>query len=112
MAMASATLNSGRCDVRNAAISREMLTVKPYELLLNDKIWVVESGWSVEIQFKVICARPFSCCALAWPTSSLVRKGSGSIDYSATMKRGLHTIWEFMQFVNRVMESKNSHIVC
>ena len=52
----------------NAATFRELLTVKPHELLITDQIWVVESDWLVEIQFKkVTCARPFSSHALACP---------------------------------------------
>ena len=61
----------------NAAIFRKLLMVKPHELLIPE---VVESEWSVEIQLKVTCARPFSRRALAPPTSGLARKGSSSID--------------------------------
>ena len=64
----------------NAAIFRKLLTVKLHELLITDQIWVVESDWSVEIQLKVTCARPFSHCTLTPPTSGVVRKGSSSID--------------------------------
>ena len=64
----------------NAAIFRELLTVKLNELLITDQIWAVESDWSVEIQLKVTCARPFSHRALALPTSGVARKGSSSID--------------------------------
>ena len=64
----------------NAAIFCERLTVKPHELLITDQIWVVESDWSVELQLKVTCARPFSRRALAPPTSGVAKKGSSSID--------------------------------
>ena len=64
----------------NAAIFRKLLTVKLHELLITDQIWVVESDWSVEIQLKVTCARPFSRRTLTLPTSGVVRKGSSSID--------------------------------
>ena len=72
------TLTSGQYDVYQCC---ELLTVKPQELLIIDQIWVVESDWSVEIQLKVTCARPFSRRALAPPTSGIARKGSSSIDY-------------------------------
>ena len=62
----------------NAAIFCELQMVKPHELLKADQIWVVESDWSVEIQLKVTCARPFSRCNLAPPTSGIARKGSSS----------------------------------
>ena len=57
----------------NAAIFRELLTVKLPELLITDQIWVVESDWLVEIQLKVTCARLFSCCTLAPPASGIAR---------------------------------------
>ena len=63
----------------NAAIFYELLT-KLHEILITDQIWVVESDWLVEIQLKVTCARPFSCCALALPTSSIARKGSSLME--------------------------------
>ena len=73
IAMASATLNSGRCDVyTNAAIFHELLMVKPHEILMTDQFWVVESDWSVEIQLKMTCAGPLSCHALA-PTPTPTR---------------------------------------
>ena len=80
MAMASATLNSGRS---NAAIFRKLQMVKLHELLIPDQIWLVEFEWSVEIQLKVTCARSFSCRALALPTSGLARKRSSLIDQTA-----------------------------
>ena len=82
------TNSNGFCDVdfgpimmsTNAAIFCELLTVKPHELLKADQIWVVESDWSVEIQLKVTCARPFSHRTFAPPTSGIWRKWSGLMD--------------------------------
>ena len=65
-----------------AAIFLELLTVKPLELLITDQIWVVDSDWLVEIKIKVTyCARHFSRCALAPPTSGLARNRTSLIDY-------------------------------
>ena len=41
----------------NVTIFRELLTMKPHELVITNQIWVVESDWLVDIQLKVTCAR-------------------------------------------------------
>ena len=81
IAMASAMLNSVRYDVYQCCNLLRTANVKPHELLITDRIWVVESDWSVEIHLKVTCARPFSCHALTPPTFGIARKGSSLIDY-------------------------------
>ena len=48
-----------------AAIFRELLTVKPHELLIIDQIW---------IDVKATFARPFSCRGLALPTQCSERR--------------------------------------
>ena len=75
--------SNGICDIdfgpmmsTNAAIFHELLMVKSHELLITDQIWVVEFNRLAEIQLKVTCARPFSRCSLALPTSGLARKVS------------------------------------